>query len=145
MLEQMAPMLKMEIAVKPTGETKKIRDWSAKKYDVTTTGAMGTTTIVIWATRDLKLDMSAYKDMMSHLEALNPGAADLAKELAKIEGVEVLKDMTTSTMGVNIGSREELVSVEDKPAPAGHYELPAGYKQTEFNPFAKPQQGQEKE
>jgi hypothetical protein len=62
------------------------------------------------------------------------------KELAeKVKGFPLRSDSTTTVMGKQMKSWQELKSVTDESAPAGHYDPPAGYKQTQFDPMAQAQ------
>lgn len=131
--EQMAPMMKFDVKVTPSAETKKIKTWNAKKYDVEATNPMGMKlAMTLWVTTDIKADIAALKSLNSSYQELM-GAADIARELSKIDGVFVLTEMTTSIMGASIKASEELVTVEEKTAPAGHYEPPKDYKEGPIN------------
>jgi hypothetical protein len=138
MLEQMAAMMKREVVVTPTEETKKIKDWSARRYNVTMKSPMGMSVeSVIWATKDVKLDVASFTEMSGVLQTTVPSGVEVAKEMAKIDGVPVLTEATTSIMGTQLKTREELLSAEQKAAPAGTYEVPSEYKEVPFNPFDK--------
>lgn len=137
-LEQMAAMMKKDIQVTPVDESKKIRDWSARRFNVVMSNPMGMRIdTVTWATQDVKIDYAAYGEMAAQMQALVPGGAEIAKEMAKVVGLPVLTETSTVVMGATLKSREELLSAEQKPAPEGTYEIPAGYKEEPFNPFAK--------
>jgi hypothetical protein len=142
MLEQLGDQLRLKIQVKPTGETRKIGRWNARRYDVTMKNdANFEVTQVVWATKDIPVDFSVWREFTVSAQALIPGGGDMASELAKIEGVPVLIDAKMSRGDSTLNRREELVGVETKPAPAGIYDLPAGLKEEKFNPLQPPGRG----
>lgn len=49
------------------------------------------------------------------------------KEMKKIKGIAVLTISTSSGMGAEIKSADELIEVKETTAPAGIYEIPKGY------------------
>src|SRR4029453_4682515 len=126
MAEQMEKMMAMNITVTPTTETKKVGKWSAKRYDVAVTGMGMKMDIVSWISNDIGFDRKAYREFFSNLAGLQM-RSDWMKKLAEIDGYPVAQDMTMTIMGKPITSHTELVSVEEKSAPAGTYEPPAGY------------------
>lgn len=133
---QLAPMMKKEVKLTATDETKKIGAWAARKFILNVSTPMGAViTTTFWATKDIKLDLPAYRDMATQFLTLNLAGDDLIQEMNKIDGITVLAETSTSVMGVNIGGRQELSSVEEKTALAGTYEVPAGYTLRPFNPF----------
>ena len=89
--------------------------------------------MVMWVTKDLKVDMAAYKDLIKYTQELSPMTADMVKEMAKIDGIPVLTETNTDAMGTTMKNREEVVSAEEKAAPAGTYDVPAGYKVEAFD------------
>jgi hypothetical protein len=119
--------LKTAVEVTPTTETRKIKDWNAKKYKIRISNAAGlnleTTT---WASTDV-LAHGALNRMAMSLSALQPGGAVWGRELAKIEGFPVLNESSVTLSGSRFKTREELVSIAEKQAPAGQYDPPAGY------------------
>lgn len=137
MMDQAAAALKFDIKVTPSDERKKIRDWDARKYSVTMANAMMKMDLTVWATKDIKLDYAGYNAMFENAQAMFPGGAEMTRELAKIEGMKVLSE--TSMPAAGYTQVDELISAEEKTPPGGTYDVPAGYKETEYNPFLKMQ------
>jgi len=162
-----------EVAVKATEETKKIKDWSAKKYTVTRGGMApggpgggaagggggnagggaagggggngggggrggfggfgGPSTEEVWSSKDVAVDAAAYHAAMSQMQSLRPGANAADAEMKKIEGIPVLIESTRKMRDQEIKSRDELVSVERKEAPAGAFDVPADFQKKPFD------------
>lgn len=138
----MMQQMKYTVKVTPTAETKKIGAWNTKLYKAEIANAMGMKMdIDMWVTKDIALDFDAYKGLANSLQGLQLGFEDVAREMAKIDGFSVLTENTMSIMGNIVKTREELVSVETKPAPAGTYDVPAGLTKETFNPMKAAQKG----
>lgn len=138
----MMQQMKMTVKLTPTAETRKIGDWNTKLYKAEIANAMGMKMdIDMWVTKDIAIDMAAYKDLAGNLQGLQLGFEDVAKEMAKIDGISVLTENTMSIMGNTVKSREEVVSAETKAAPAGTYEVPAGLTKETFDPLKSAKQG----
>ena len=128
MMEGFASMMKPKVSVTATGETKKIKNWDCKKYDMTMS-MMGTTTkFETWATEDIKIDYELYRNLAFSIMGQTPGVEDMMKEMEKVKGVVVYQEGTMSMMGTDVKSSQELIEVDEKPAPAGTYEVTEGYK-----------------
>lgn len=128
MAAMMAAMMQMEVTVQDTEEQQKIGKWQARKYIQTTRMGMGTTTSEIWATEDLRADMSGYWKATNAMLASQEGFSQMIAELGKIRGVVVKTISRAQVMGSEVKSTTELVEFTDRPAPAGTYAIPAGYK-----------------
>lgn len=124
----MGAMMQFKVSVADTGEEKKVGDWNARKYIMTTTTPMGASTSEIWATEDLEADLSGYRKAANITMAGQEGFAEMTAEMEKIRGVTVMTVNRSQMMGAEVTSTEELVEFADKPAPAGSYEIPAGYR-----------------
>lgn len=122
--------------VTPTDETKKVKEWTARKYTLTRSGAMDAGTDVIWASKDLGIDVAAFHEMVAHTQSLRPGAAMGPEALKKIDGIPVLIERVRAMRDQEVKSTEEIVSVEKKAAPAGAFEAPAGFEKRPFDPRA---------
>ena len=139
MMETMGKMMTWDATVTATGTTKTIAGYNAQGYRVAITGPMGMRMDQdIWATKELQIDYSAFKELMLNQRALMaPLGGDWWKKLAAIEGYPVLSEMVTTMGGKSFATREEMVSFETKDAPAGTYEPPAGYKEETFDPMGQ--------
>ena len=132
----MLAMMKMSVTVKPGTETKKVGKWMARRWDVTMHSSMATVHQVQWVTKDIKLDLAAFKRMSNAMIELQPGMADAVHELEKIDGFPVAEDTQTQmAMGssAKMTSHTEVVSVTNEPAPPGTYAPPANAKARPFN------------
>lgn len=131
-LQQMAPPgAELKVQVTATNETKKIGNWNARKYkvDLSNPGLHLDTTI--WASRDIA-SYEAYSRLAASLAAMQPGGAEWARKLGQIEGFPVLQEADVNMGGSRFRTREELVAVETRDAPAGAYEPPADYTARPF-------------
>jgi hypothetical protein len=117
----------MKVQMTATTEMKKIGSWNARKYRVDISNPSGLRLdTTIWASKDIGV-YPACNHLAASLAALQPGSGELARKLEQIEGFPVLQEADVQ-MGANrFKTREELVSMETKDAPAGSYEVPAGY------------------
>ncbi len=131
-----AQQMKLAVKVSSTGETRKVNAWNARRVQMEITNATG---MKIASTLWVSPEVEAWRNLnrlAATLAALQPGAADWARELEKVEGFPVLREDSVDAMGARFKTREELISAETKDAPAGLYEPPAGYTAKPFNPLA---------
>ncbi|MCU0223187.1 MAG: DUF4412 domain-containing protein [Acidobacteria bacterium] len=128
--------LKYAAKLTPTAESKKIGAWNAKLYKAEITNPMGIRLDMdLWVSKDIAgIDVPSYKELAFTLQGFQPGFEEVTRALATIDGISVLTEKTVSIMGTTVKSREELVSVETKPAPAGIYEVPAGMTKEAYDP-----------
>jgi hypothetical protein len=132
----MLPQMKMTVKITPTDQARKIGNWNTRLYKAEIANAMGMKMdIDMWVTKDIAIDLAAYKSLANSLQGLQLGFEDVAREMAKIDGISVLTENTMSIMGNTVKSREEVVSAETKAAPAGTYDVPAGLTKETFNPM----------
>ncbi|HET9211578.1 MAG TPA: DUF4412 domain-containing protein [Thermoanaerobaculia bacterium] len=121
------PEMQVTAQVTATGETKKIGSWNVRKYKVDITNPAGLhLDTTVWASPDVA-SHQALTRLAASIAALQPGSADWALKLAKIEGFPVLQEAAVTMGTSHFKTREELVGIETKDAPAGTYEPPAGY------------------
>ncbi len=129
----MKNMPKTVITITPTGERKKINNWNCTKYIQTLSGMNRSE---IWATEDIKLNMDVFSKLLAAMTVKNPGMGgaldDAAAEMKKIRGVTVLTVSNMEMMGTKVNSSTELLEIKEGTAPAGIFEIPAGYKKSEF-------------
>jgi hypothetical protein len=133
MAEMMKGMAKgmmgsMTVTVTETGETKKIGSWNCSKYIIDMDMGMMKAKSEAWASADLKVDYNVYFTMANAMMANMPGFDKLAQEMKKVKGVIVYQESTTKVMGQDMKSTVEVLEYSEKGAPAGTYEIPAGYK-----------------
>lgn len=137
----MAPMLEMmgqmKVTVTPTTETKKIKDWNATRYTVTTSMPMGgSSTQEMWVTKEVGVDPAVWAELSTAFLSANPMAGGMAAEMKKIDGFPVLVERTQKMMNSEVKSREAVLSVEQKDAPADFYDVPKDYTEKPFDPMA---------
>ena len=118
----------MSAKVTETGETKKIGSWNCRKYIIEMDMGMGKSVAEAWATEDLKIDYSLYFTSANAMLASQPGFDKIVKEMQKVKGVVVYQIAKISVMGADMTSTTELLECTNMSAPAGNYDLPAGYK-----------------
>ena len=119
----------MSAKVTETNETKTINGWKCRKYLIEMNmGMAGTMNAESWATEDIKLDYTKVFAASNAMMAAMPGFDKIIEEMKKIKGVVAYQTAKTKVMGAEVGSTTELIEAGDKSAPAGTYELPAGYK-----------------
>ena len=136
MADQIANGMKLTVQVTPRNETRKVNLWNAQRYDVAIQSAMGMKIAsTLWVSKEVE-GFPPLNKLAATLATLQPGAGAWAKELEKIDGYPVLQESTVDALGAKFGTREELLAVETKAAPAGAFEPPAGYKAQPYNPIA---------
>jgi len=140
--EQMMAMMKFEVTVSPSEETKKVGEWTAKRYDMKLTSAMMNMDSVIWASDKTPIDTADYFDLYANVMSLQPGMDTMMAEMQKIDGYVVAQDakMSMKFMGeTTVGSTDEVVSIEEVDAPAGTFAPPADYAREDFDFMASMQ------
>lgn len=55
----------------------------------------------------------------------------IVTEMKKVKGIPVLTITSMDMMGASIKTTQELIEYKEGTAPAGHFELPKGYKKSE--------------
>ena len=119
----------MSAKVTDTGETKTIGNWACRKYIIEMSmGKAGDSRSEAWATEDLKLDYTMVFTAANAMMAGMPGFDKIIQEMKKVKGVVVLNTATVKTMGAEVTSTTELIEATEKDAPAGTFDIPAGYK-----------------
>jgi len=122
------------VTLKPTEETKKIKDWNAKKYTVAREGGFGGGgDETIWASNDLGIDSKAFQELMAQIPSMGRGVNNSADEMKKLEGVPVLVERVRRMGDTEQKTTEEIVSVEKKEAPAGAFDVPADFEKKPFD------------
>lgn len=132
MVDQIKAMMKAEVKVTPTEETTKVGPWTAKLTKIEAKSMQMTATISQWLTDQIKFpNQAGYAEMVQSLGEIS--SQSWLGELAKLSGFAVRSEMTLDVMGSKIVSRNEVTAAETKPAPAGTYEVPAGYTVKPFD------------
>ncbi len=142
MAEQMMEMLKFDVTVTASDETKKVGEWNAKRYDLKMTSAMMSLDSVIWASTETPIDAAAFFNLFSVVMSLQPGMDSMLEQMREIDGYVVSQEgkMSMTFMGdTTIGSSDVVTSIEKADPPAGTYDPPAGYAKEEFDFVARMQ------
>jgi hypothetical protein len=136
MLKEMSATAKLDAKITKTNETKKIGNWNTRKYHVELTNPSTKIKTDMWVSKDVGVDMNAFRKMQLNVASLQPGSLDWVKKMQEIDGFPVVQESSLN-LGTpkDVTTREELISVETKEAPAGTFAPPAGYTQ---KPFATP-------
>jgi len=136
MAEQMMSMMKFDVTVTATDETKKVGEWTAKRYDLKMTSAMMSMNSMLWASTETPIDTAKYFDLFSEVMSLQPGMESMMEQMRQIDGYVVSQEATMSMkfMGeTTVGSSDVVKSIEKIDAPAGTYGPPADYTREDFD------------
>jgi len=130
--EMMKGMMKgmmgeMNVKVTETAETKTIGAWPCRKYLIDTKMYKTETHAEAWATESIKIDPKLYFTAMNAMMASQPGFQEMVKEMQKVKGIVVYQVSTSKVMGSEVQTTTEVLEAGEKSAPAGTYDLPAGY------------------
>ena len=109
-----------QVEVRETNETRQIGPWQAKGYELTATMDGEPIEISVWISDDVPVDIGGLRAYTA--SRLTPEMAWMLK-IFDLGGYPVRQEVS---MGP-IRSWGELVSVEEKSAPSGTYDIPAGY------------------
>lgn len=132
--EMLAMMSMWKVSAKTTasGETKKIKKWNCNGYNVDITMGMMSMKIKTWATKDIPIN---WKDFSTKFYPILLQAVlgqvmdeDTLNQYLAVDGFQVYSEITVNIMNQEIKSTREVVEIADKPAPAGVFSVPAGYK-----------------
>ena len=133
---EMQPMLQMmqfEVKVEPTDEYKEIGEWNARRFNVVMSTQMMTITSAMWVSDVDGYDPTTFNTMYVHLNSLQPGMADAAAEMKKLNGLVVAQEGVMAMMGTEVKNAELATSIEELDAPAGTYDPPADYTEEPFD------------
>jgi len=134
--EQIMTMMQFDVTVTPSEETKKVGDWTAKRYDITMTSAMMSMNSVLWASTETPVDFKKYYDLYTKVMSLQPGMEDMMESMREIDGFVVSQEATMSMqfMGdTTVGSSDLVTSIATVDPPAGIYAPPADYTHEKFD------------
>lgn len=109
-----------EVDVRETGESRPFGSWQAKRYELTVATDDDPIEIAVWVSEDLPADVGGERAFAERL--LTADTAWLMT-LFDLGGYPVRQEIS---MGP-IKTTSELVSVDEKSAPAGIYDIPSDY------------------
>lgn len=141
MMEQMSKMMAATVEVTPTDRRGEFAGYSCtySKVEIST-GMMQMSSDQCYS-QDLPIDASRYQALAAAQAEMLPNQAWMKELAEKLQGFPVRTETTTTVMGNEQTSWQELQSVEERDAPAGHYQPPAEYQKVEYNPMEEMQQG----
>ena len=137
--EQMMAMMKFDVTVTASDETKKVGEWDAKRYDLKMTSSMMTMDSVLWASTETSINLAEYFDLFSEVMSLQPGMASMMEQMRQIDGYVVSQEATMSMKfggETTVGSTDVVTSIEKVAAPVGTYHPPADYTREDFDYMA---------
>lgn len=114
------------VTVTRTDDTRMIGDWPVRRYRL---GGPATRelTIDIWITQDLKVDVSAFRNLMIKLG--NRPGSEWLKAYEKIEGFPILQEVELTRPGIRLRSQSRVVSLKEvTPESNNIYEPPEYYQ-----------------
>ena len=128
----MMGQMKITVDVKANGLAQKVNGFNAKGYDVTMTMMGMPIQMKVWASTEVPFKWQGYQEkLLSQLLRLQMQIDEAGvKEMSEIQGFWVASETKAGGM---ISSRSDVVEISQKAAPAGIYDVPAGYaKKTAF-------------
>lgn len=134
MLAEAEAAWRIQARITPTGDRRDIAGWQAQGYGVELANEAGTATRIKlqwWVAPDLRLADLPLRQLMRLLASLDPGGEQWVADLLALPGHPVRFIQDEQQPDVVVTTREELLSVEEKEAPGGTYEPPAGYRHLE--------------
>ena len=109
-----------QVEVRETNETRQIGPWQAKGYDLTVTTESGPMEISVWVSEDVPANVGGQRAYTESI--VTPDSAWLL-ELFDLGGYPVRQEVSMGPVSM----WAELISIEEKSAPSGTYDIPAGY------------------
>jgi len=143
MMDQMMKMMAATVTVTPSERTGNYAGFACKFSRVTIKMSMMELNSDECLTDTLPIDYSRYKSLVESQSQLSMNSQWMKDLVEKVHGFPVYTESTTTMMGKSFGSRQELKSIEERPASVGLYEPPAGYREVQYDPM-KPQTGGKK-
>jgi Domain of unknown function (DUF4412) len=128
----------LKSTITPSAETKKIRDWNARRVDVNLANTHGLrVSTQMWLTKDLPL-YGAYNRMSGVLASLQVSSGEWAHKLGQLDGFPVYQETTVNVGGTSFRSREQVVMADNKDVPDVTYDPPVGFNPVPYDPFRPP-------
>ena len=108
------------VEVRETNETRQIGSWQAKGYELTVSTDGEPIEISVWVSDDVPVDVGGQR---AYTESIVSAETAWLLELFDLGGYPVRQEVSMGPVRM----WAELVSVEEKSAPSGTYDIPAGY------------------
>ncbi len=140
MMDQMMSMMAASVTVTPTDRTGEYAGFPCKWYKIDIKMSMMQMAMDSCNSERMPIDLERYQTFIKAQSELSMNSQWMKDLAAKLSGFAVRSETTTTMMGKSFKSWQELKSVEDKSAPMGFYEPPAGFKEVKFDPMKQQQQ-----
>lgn len=132
---QMLEMMRAEATVTPRAETRTADGLTLHRYDLTLRSEMMRLEATLWVSPEVGFDSRTYQRLYSSVLELQPGMADLAEQLATVDGFVLEEDgtmsMAQSELETRISQRTE--SITEETPPPGWYAPPQDYTERPFD------------
>lgn len=136
MMDQMMKMMAASVTVTPSERTGNYAGFACTFTRVTIKMSMMEVNSDECLTESLPIDYSRYKSLVEAQSELSMNSQWMKDMVEKVHGFPVYTESNTSMMGKSFASRMELKSAENRPAPPGQYDPPAGYREVKYDPMA---------
>jgi hypothetical protein len=128
---QMMAVMKPEVAVTPTGESRVVNGFNTTLTKVNIKMMGQDIAMDYWVSKEVGVSTEQLRRFTQAMFAGNPMLGELGERMAAIDGYPVRVESRVSVMGSTFGSWQEVQKVEKKSAPPGTYEVPEGYTRTD--------------
>lgn len=133
-MNQVMAMMKPEITVTPTTESKIVNGFNTTLTKVNIKMMGQDISMDYWVSKDIGVSSDQIQKFTQAMFAGNPMLSQVGEKMAGIEGYPARIDTRVTAMGSTFNSWQEVQKVERKAAPSGTFDVPAGYKKTETFP-----------
>lgn len=144
MMDQMMQMMTPNVTVTPSNRAGEFAGYACAYSQMTMSMAMMQMTSEMCLSESVPIDFERYKAMYEMRGELAPNSSWMRELASKLRGFPVRSDSTMTMMGNSFASWQELQSVDQQSAPAGHYAPPEDYRQVKYDPMAAQQPAKKK-
>lgn len=139
MMDMMAKQFAATLTVTPTDRAGSFAGYDCTYQKIAISMGVVTMNTDACTSERVPIDYERYKALQESFGSLQMNSGWIKEMAEKVKGFPVRSDTTMVVMGSNVKSWQELKSVDEKSAPAGHYDPPAGYKAIKYDPMAQMQ------
>lgn len=107
------------VEFRKTGKSERIGDWQAEVHELTTGSGDEALKMIVWISAEIPVDTG----QRAYMESVATPETAWMLAIYDLGGFPVRQEFQMGSMQMWV----ELQSIEGKPAPAGTYEVPAGY------------------
>lgn len=135
-MEMAAGMMgEIKASATPTQQTSKVGKWNTKLWKIKLTSNMFSMDMDIFATTEIKMP-GVYENFQKKWGLLQGAMAKMVEEMQKVEGYPVKSVGKMTIMGQSIETTTEVLEVSTAKLADSLFQIPAGFKEVEFNPMA---------